>query len=315
MIRFVEHGEINADLWDHCIQQSFNGNVSAFSWYLDVVCPEWTALVEGDYQRVMPLPSWKKAGLRYLAQPFFTQQLGVFSIPELYKEKVEEFIAAIPSFFRTIDINLNSFNSVSSGLLNPKHQTNLELDLISSYETLQAAYSSNLRRNLKKELVKQLTLMRNVRPEDVVELFRNNKGKEISLLGEEQYKMLLRLVYQLIHRGVCEVWGAFDGHNQLVAGIIWTFSHQKAILQFSGASEEGRELGAMPFLIDSFIQEYSGQSLTLDFEGSNDPNLARFYGSFGSRKVGYVRIQVNRMSGPAKMMLYLYRQFRKLSKK
>lgn len=315
MIRFLEHGEIDADLWDHCVQQAFNGNVSAFSWYLDIVCPEWTALVEGDYQRVMPLPSWKKAGFRYLAQPFFTQQLGVFSIPELYEEKVEEFIAAIPSFFRTIDINLNSYNPVSSVHLKPEPQINMELDLISPYEKLQSDYSSNLRRNLKKESVKQLSLMRNVRPEDVVELFRNNRGKDISALGDRQYKILLRLVYQLIHRGVCEVWGAFDGHNQLAAGIIWTFSHQKAILQFSGVSEEGKELGAMPFLIDSFIQEYCGQSLTLDFEGSNDANLARFYGSFGSRKVGYVRIKVNRMSGPEKMMLILYRQFRKLSKK
>lgn len=315
MIRFLEHGEIDFDLWDHCVQQSFNGNVAAFSWYLDIVCPEWTALVEDEYQRIMPLPSWEKAGIRYLSQPYFTQQLGVFSMPELYKDKVEEFISAIPKFFRTIDINLNSYNPVDSEKHNPEEQINMELDLISPYELIQSAYSSNLKRNLKKDSVKQLSLMRNVRPEDVVELFRNNRGKDIQILGDVQYKLLLRLIYQLIHKGICEVWGVFDSHNQLAAGLIWTFSHQKAVLQFSGVSEEGKELGAMPFLIDSFIREYSGQTLTLDFEGSNDLNLARFYGSFGSRKVGYVRIRENRLSAPAKMMLNLYQHFRKLSKK
>ena len=43
----------------------------------------------------------------------------------------------------------------------------------------------------------------------------------------------------------------------------------------------------MTFLIDQVIRKYAGQSLTLDFEGSDDDNLARFYQGFGSRPVSY----------------------------
>ena len=43
--------------WDDCISKSFNGNVYAWSWYLDIVHPKWEALVENDYERVMALPS------------------------------------------------------------------------------------------------------------------------------------------------------------------------------------------------------------------------------------------------------------------
>ncbi|MCO5264962.1 MAG: hypothetical protein M9948_03645 [Lentimicrobium sp.] len=49
----------------------------------------------------------------------------------------------------------------------------------------------------------------------------------------------------------------------------------------------------MSLLIDHFIKNFSGNHLTLDFEGSNDANLARFYSSFGSTRVTYPSIRLN----------------------
>jgi hypothetical protein len=63
----------------NAIARSFNGIVYAYSWYLDIVSPGWDALVKDDYKSVMPLTWRKKYGIKYLYQPFFTQQLGVFS--------------------------------------------------------------------------------------------------------------------------------------------------------------------------------------------------------------------------------------------
>ena len=49
-------------------------------WYLDIVHENWDALMEDDYERVMPMPvitkNWR---ISYIFQPFFVQQLGVFS--------------------------------------------------------------------------------------------------------------------------------------------------------------------------------------------------------------------------------------------
>lgn len=69
----------------------------------------------------------------------------------------------------------------------------------------------------------------------------------------------------------------------------------KIVFLFSGLSDEGKKTGAMAKLLDSVIQEYAQQNITLDFEGSNDPNLARFYQSFGSAKCTYPHIVINRL--------------------
>ncbi len=95
MIRYIKYEDIDKDQWDDCISHSFNGNIYAYSWYLDVVAEQWDALIENDYERVFPL-TWKKQfGVKFLYQPFFTQQLGVFSKNILTVKNVEEFIKAI----------------------------------------------------------------------------------------------------------------------------------------------------------------------------------------------------------------------------
>jgi hypothetical protein len=53
----------------------------------------------------------------------------------------------------------------------------------------------------------------------------------------------------------------------------------------------------MSQLIDSFIRDHSGEEVYLDFEGSMDLNLARFYKGFGSKEVVYLQIRKNNLPG------------------
>jgi hypothetical protein len=80
MITYLTHKEIDFEKYDRCIDLSLNGIVYAYSWYLDMVTDDWDILVEDDYKSVMPLPKRKKFGIHYIYQPFFVQQLGVFSV-------------------------------------------------------------------------------------------------------------------------------------------------------------------------------------------------------------------------------------------
>ena len=66
MIRYLKNHEINTEKWDECIMNAFNGIVYAYSWYLDIVHETWDALIEGDYERVMPLPVSEKCGVSYI---------------------------------------------------------------------------------------------------------------------------------------------------------------------------------------------------------------------------------------------------------
>lgn len=313
MIRFLTNDMIDRSSWDDCIGYAVNGNLNTSSWYLDIVSPGWCALVENDYERVFPLTVSAKGGFKYIMQPCFTQQLGLFYRSLASQEKLIEFVSQIPAEYKYIDINLNTSNQLPAG--EPVSDlTNLELDLIGEYETIVSGYQYNLKRNLKKAAQNKLTLVKHVRPEEIISLFRSNKGQELTNLHDDQYNLMIRIAYESLQRGMSEIWGAYDEFNQLIAGVLWVTSHQKAIFLFSAVSATGKKLHAMPFLIDSFIRGNAGRPLTLDFEGSNDAGLARFYGSFGAKKVIYQRFVRNALPFPYRFALKTYRLSRLLLK-
>ncbi|MCP4551705.1 MAG: hypothetical protein GY834_06615 [Bacteroidetes bacterium] len=310
MIKYIQHNDIDLVKWDDCITRSFNGMVYAFSWYLDSVCKNWDALVEDDYVRVFPLPVKIKFGFDLIYQPFFTQQLGVFSQKILTEEVVINFLNTIPSNFKYLELNLNTFNKIDSDNYQITPQLNHELDLINTYENLAKKYSKNLKRNLKKANESQLSIIPNIKPDDIIELFRQNKGKGIKHLTDRDYLSLKRLVYSAIHRGVAEVLGAYTTTNELCGGVIYFLANRKLVFLFSGLNESGKQLGAMPKLIDYIIREKATQHLTFDFEGSNTSELARFYKSFGAKEVTYSRLVINRLSLPFKLALKTYRHLK-----
>lgn len=296
MIRYIKNSDIDTDKWDDCIRQSFNGIIYAYAWYLDIVHENWDALVEEDYERVMPLPVSSKFGVSYIFQPFFVQQLGVFSKPILTPGIVQDFIEKIPTKFKMIDINLNSFNTVDRKLYDTLPNKNFVLDLINKYPTLSKKYATNTKRNLKKSLKNNLSLVKGIKPESLIQLFKDNKGKALGSWGEDEYQRLNRLMYMAIYKGKGLVYGIFGEHNQLCAGAFFLKSHNRLIFLFSATNSLAKETAAMTFLIDSVIQEFSPGKLVLDFEGSNDKNLARFYRGFGAKEVEYLRLRRNTLN-------------------
>lgn len=293
MPEYIQHKDLDKAQWDKCISRAFNGIVYAYSWFLDTVSPGWDALVENDYERVFPLTWKKKYGVYYLHQPFFTQQLGIFSMSILTPDIVRRFLEGIPEKFRLTEINLNTLNKVEPNGFEVEKQINHELDLIKSYPVLKKNYSTNTRRNLKKAEASGLTVMKNQRPEDVIRLFRENRGRNLSHLHDEDYLRLTRLIYAGIHRGLISIYGAFSERNELCAAAVFLTSNRKSVFLFSGLSGEGRDKRAMFLLVDRFIRDHAQKHLVFDFDGSNDPNLSRFYKGFGSTECHYYKIRRN----------------------
>ncbi len=300
MIKYHRYHEIDRERWDECIRKSFNGIIYAYSWYLDVVCPQWEALVEGDYKSVMPLTPGKKMGIRYLFPPFFVQQLGVFSVNKLTAEDVLRFLDAVPHEFRYWEINLNTFNKVVGNEYGFRPNLTHELDLIESHEILRKAYSDNAKRNLKKAGQHRLSIVTDTSREAIITLFRTGRGEEVKALQEPQYDMLRRLLQALDARGRLHSRAVVDEHGELLAGAFFVDANGKVIFLFSGLSERGKETGAMFFLIDRFIAENAQKNLVLDFEGSNDPQLARFYRGFGAKECVYLQARCNRLPWPVR---------------
>ncbi len=310
MIKYFKYEHIDKEKWDECISRSFNGVIYAYSWFLDVVCEEWEALVEGDYERVFPINFKKKAGVNIIFQPFFTQQLGVFSRTELNPEIINSFLKAIPRKYRVIDLNLNIHNKPDLPDFEYTPQLNHELDLIGDYAGLRKNYSTNTRRNLVKAESEGLSVVKGIKPDDVIDLFRANRGKGIKVLKDANYLKLKRLIYTCIYKGIGSVYGVYTESNILCAAAVFLVSHKKSVFIFSGLSDEGRDKRAMFFLMDHFIREHSNKHLTLDFDGSNNEALARFYKGFGSTKIDFMKIGRNTLPLYLKIPFKFYRKMR-----
>lgn len=296
MIRYVTHDEINFRKWDHCIDRSVNGIFYAYSWYLDLVAESWDALIEGDYRSVMPLPFKKKYGFYHIYQPFFTQQLGIFSTHSLSAMVSNRFFQAIPDKFKLVDIQLNTYNKLEylEGVRSSPLPT-YELDLIGPYNKLLKAFSTNTIRNIAKARKSNVYTTSSGHPEDIIQVFRNNRGRQIKTFTESDYTTLKHLIYKGISKGVVQIYSAYSSQNELCAGLVFFRSHSKVVFLFSGATPLSRSNGAMFLLFDHFIRDHAGQNLVLDFEGSSDSNLARFYRGFGSKECVFLRTKLNRL--------------------
>lgn len=129
----------------------------------------------------------------------------------------------------------------------------------------------------------------------IIDLFRNNRGRGIDKLKNVHYSSFAKLVKHAEGMKAAETIGIFTPDNRLCCGAVFVSSHNRLIFIFSGMNEAGKEMGAMFFLFNEFIREHAGKPLLLDFEGSNDRNLARFYKSFGSRECVYLHVRKNNL--------------------
>ena len=307
MIHFLEHKTIDRTKWDALIAEC--GNIYAYSWYLDIVHPGWEALVEDDYQSVMPLTGGKKFGVNYLFQPYFVQQLGVFSKSPMTAETTEAFVKAIPSKYRFAEIRLNEGNAFADGAQGVEYHRNVLLDLNQDYDTIRAHYHQNTKRNLAKAESCNLQLVTTVIPYHVVALFRDNRGALLNKWGDAEYDVLTTLAQVAQNRHTVFILGVSEkGVGQLLCAAIFMKTKNRITFLFSGLTEEGKQRQAMTWLLDQVIQQYAHQPITFDFEGSDDDNLARFYLGFGGEEVKYPSYTFNRLSLFGKALLKVWKK-------
>ena len=310
MIRYIKHRDIDKQKWDECILNAVNRSPYAFSWFLDIVAPGWDALEMNGYETVFPLPRNRKLGINYIYQPYFAQQLGIFSREHLTSLLVEQFIQAIPSPFSFIHVHLNSMNKVDREKYTVIQRLNHELDLIPSYDAIFRRYNQNTRRNLRKALDHDLIIRRKVDPDELITLFKDNYGKNEKLVKFRQYETLRSLITYCLKNTFSTILGAYLPDNKLCAGVFFLRDKDRAIYHFAASDKNARDNGAMFMLVDIFIKEHAGRPLILDFEGSSDLNVARFYKGFGASETGFSELLINHLPGKIDMIVNLMKKLR-----
>ncbi len=300
--KYLQHKDIDKEAWDISISQAYNGNLYGYSWYLDIVCPNWDALVSHDYKNIFPLTRNKKFGFSYLFRPLLSQQLGLFSILPQDKEYLQDFLEAIPPKYRLIQYCLNKSN-IPPAKYNPVLHKTFELDLSSSYEILKSEYSENHKRNLKKEKKSGCLISEEIGGKEFIRLLLNDTSPGSKILSSKTNILILKkLIDRMLEERSGKIIGKKSGEGKLVSAVLFGYSHKTWYYLVPVNSEEGKAGRALFGIIDFLIGSQAGSEGTLDFEGSDIPGLAKFYSGFGACEVDYSEIRVNKLPWPIKYL-------------
>tara|TARA_B110000046_G_scaffold186039_1_gene231702 strand:+ start:773 stop:1633 length:861 start_codon:yes stop_codon:yes gene_type:complete len=277
MIKYIRRQDLDIAKYNDCIEDSIQSRIYAFSWYLDIVADNWDVMVLDDYKAVMPIPWKSKYRLKYIGQPYFCQQLGVFSKEKFTKEIQEEIIKKIPKKFVKVSLNFNSNNFLTS---NMKPLKNYILTLNNTYDTLFKAFSKGRKHAVKVGQKNQLLLNKTT----ITELI--DIKKEFYAHGNFPVIVLEKLTNYVLENNKGFILGVFKDGN-LLGGGLFLKSKNRITYLFSSFNMDGRKLQAASFLISNIVKQYENSNVILDFEGGNLPNIGSFFKSFSSKDEGY----------------------------
>ena len=276
---------------DECIKKAQNKRLYANSWYLDLVSPTWDALIFRDYEYVMPLPCKKKYGIKYVYQPAYCQQLGIFPTPPFEIQK--EFAQQLKNRYRLVSYQLNSENSARAFKeFQTSEKINLCLSLQQLYEELYIRFSPHAKRNIKKAQKSKVKVIKGLLPMEYVTIKRKTLNSTVS---ENTLIILNKLMSNTITSGKGIIYAAYSSMNNLCAAAFFLAGGGRASYLNAFSTEEGRENRAMYAIVNEFINEFAGSGLVLDFEGSVIEGIARFYKGFGATEENYSYIYSNRL--------------------
>ena len=264
---------IDYNRWNACITQANNHLTYAFSWYLDIVSPEWEALVTEDYEYIMPLPVKSRYGIPYLVQPVLTQQLGIFSKKEIDETIVEEFVKQIPYF--SYELNMNEANFYAKALIFP----NFILNLLQPYDLLYKSFSKNTKRNLDKALKSNLMVQADLTVDTFLSFYFSVEKNFLS----PKEPVLEKLIQKGITENALTLYGVYSEMKEMIAGLCVLNTGKRIIYLLPVSNPHGKEASAMFLLIDTIIRTEAGQNKLLDFEGSRIEGVARLYKGFGAK--------------------------------
>ncbi len=300
-IRYLNRNEIDTEKWDRCIINAPNGLIYARSFYLDSMAKNWSALVEGDFQSVMPLTWNKKFGFTYLYQPYFTKSLGVFG-QSLVPFEISSFLLAIPKKFAYWDIDLNENNFVSienkNLIINQYPRTNHFLSLSEDYERLRQQYKRLASRMRKKAIESQLEIMRGEDPSLIISLYRKDYARRHHSIKNAVYEKLMICSAIAFKNKLAETYLAKSASGEIMAYYIILQDEKFVYSLLGGSTTEGKKLGAFYLLTDAIIQDHAGSKRIFRFEGSDIPGISFFDALFGSEKISYQHLVLNNLPFP-----------------
>lgn len=291
MIQLVARENLDVTKYDACVEHSLQSNIYGFSWYMDVVCDNWSALVLDDYNAVMPVPWRKKWFIKYVYPPFWVIQLGLYS-----KQEVDEdqFLRVLFSKFKYVEFKSNTENKFSTS----KHNTTKQLQYLNlnqDYKDIQTGYKRDRKRDLKKAKDNKLSALWNDQADKLIDIIKSNVGKRLPNVKAADYDVLLKLIEIIKYRNKGEILSIYDSSKNLVGSSIYVKHKNSVTILASSTDFSNRKYGVDTFMRDAIIAKYASQLDYFYFGGSSIKSIAKNNLSFGSKTKTYQLIKHNNL--------------------
>lgn len=278
-LHYLTNKEIDYTLWDSVIEKSQNGIIYANSWYLDIVAPNWHAIVSDNYEYVLPVTIKRNKLLqKVIILPQWVQQLGVFSEKEISTEILQQFLNSLLELHLPVyDYPLNSFNNIKNKFIT--EHPNYVLALNKSYSEIFKNYNQNTKRNIKKVTTYSLKVKKTKNIDKFIDFTKNNAPHK---LKSNTLKLLKSIIENSLEKEKGEIYLVENITNEILAATFILKDKNRLIYRVGISSVKGKSTNAMFFLVDYLIQHNCNKNSILDFEGSSIEGVARFYKGFGA---------------------------------
>lgn len=292
MIRHLKRKEIDIQKWDDCISKSTSPQIFGCSFYLDVCCPDWSALVLNDYEAVFPIYIKEKFFIKHITQPYFVRHFGVYS--KYQSVDLTPWIEAIGKQAKYIIVNVFNSTDLIFGLFKflkteKKYQM---INLNHNHEFIRQNYSVSHLRKLKKIASLETSIIEINDFSIYIKEFKTTVSEKNLNYTYSHLSTLQNLMNELPKH--CEVISkGLLMNGELVAGAYFV-RYQNRLLYLKGFRKFNTENdGGMFLLFDNIIKENCDQDCILDFGGSNDTNVRQFFKGFGAEDSVYLQLEKN----------------------
>lgn len=289
MFKLYQHQEIDLEKWDECILKAQNGNLFCMSWYLNIIHPNWKALIlEGNnkYLAVIPLLESHRWGLTFHKQPPLAQLLGPVYFKELKVASGNEICKQFKKRYVLYKYpSKEKFLSVCHSLV---EHYNYVLPLDKPYKKICSGYRRDRKYRIKQAKANELNIKEADSPSKLLTLFRQEVVPKIAGgVSQTSLNHINDIAQYVIDHKNGFLLEASNQKNQTLSAALFIIFRERIIYINSATNNEGRQKNANTLILDWVIEKFAYRNYTLDFEGSDVPGIADFFKSFGAMAETY----------------------------
>ena len=265
-ITYIKHDQIDYHRWDDCINKSANGVIYANSWYLDSVCEKWDAIVDKEYQTIMPVPLVKKRGKWRIKESSWLVQLGIFSTYPVSEEILKHYIAFLLQRYKRWQLPLNVHN--------PREINNIKLNerFVRRKDLI---YPVNLQKSISQadnetEKGEEMSITRGLQLAVIINFVLRMYGKKIK---DEELLALRRLISFSSRIGFGSAYSVYSSTNNLIGLTYVIRFHNRVYMLFCVADEHTNRKKVFQLLLNRLYSDFEKKDLVLECSTRGDKEL------------------------------------------